>query len=206
MKVRIAITGTLSKPRGQIIELIETRTNAVYDSKVAAWTDYLVASRKDSAKAQAATERGVLVLTEAELLAYIEAGHIPPRLAYPRAEMRNPEEAKAFFQKVSLLLSFVPVDALHAGEWDITWSEVLNPPRTVVLDYEGFDGARSHRTAVISQRGKRSDGAVYWGITDSEGFKMFREDRIVDFRLADVASDSQMPIRRDPKMHTQWAF
>jgi len=197
MKVRIAITGTLSKPRKDIIELIQTKTNAAYHSSVDPTTDYLVANRKDTAKARTALECGVKILTEAELLAYIEAGHIPPRLAYRRTDLRNPEECNAFSQKIKVLLPFAPAEA-QQGEWDITWAEALSPPRTVVLEYEDFDGTRSSRIAVISQRGKRPDGAVYWGLTDSEGFKTFREDRIVDFGLADGANSLQPPIVRDP--------
>ena len=104
MKVRVAITGTLSKPRKQIIELIRTKTNAVYTQSVDKGTDYLVAVRKDTSKAQAAAELGVGILTEAELFSYIDAGHIPPRLAYRQTDLRNPEECKAFSQKIDLLL------------------------------------------------------------------------------------------------------
>ena len=39
MKVRVSITGTLSKPRKEIIELIETKTNAVYYCSVDPTTD-----------------------------------------------------------------------------------------------------------------------------------------------------------------------
>jgi hypothetical protein len=197
MKVRVAITGTLSRPRKEIIQLIQTKTNAVYHSSVDPTTDYLVASRRDTAKAQAASECGVEVLTEAELFGYIEAGHIPPRLAYRQADLRNPEESKAFLQKITRLLPFVPAEPKR-GEWDIVWSEILDPSLTVALEYEDFDGTHSERTATVSQRGKRPDGTLYWGATDDERFKTFREDRIVDFRLADGVSCLQKPILRQP--------
>jgi DNA ligase (NAD+) len=66
------ITGTLSKPRGAIQELIESHGGKV-SSSISKQTDYLVAGDAAGSKLDKANSLGVTVLNEAELTKLIES-------------------------------------------------------------------------------------------------------------------------------------
>jgi DNA ligase (NAD+) len=66
------ITGTLSKPRGVIQELIESHGGKV-SSSISKQTDYLVAGDAAGSKLDKANSLGVTVLNEAELTKLIES-------------------------------------------------------------------------------------------------------------------------------------
>ncbi len=183
MRVRVAITGTLSRPRKEIAHLIETKTNAVLTEEVNQDTDYLVASRTGTDKARAAAEAAIPVISEQQLMCYIEAGHIPPRLSYRATELRNPSEWDAFYRKVSVLLPFTPMSSMEFGESGIQWTHELKPAVRVLLDYEDFEGIRTRRVVVVERKGRSTATAKYWGAYDGSRLKTFREDRIVDFEL-----------------------
>ena len=58
VKVKVAITGTLSMPRSEVIKLIEEHTNAQFSPSVSYDTGYLVAARFDTEKARRAANWG----------------------------------------------------------------------------------------------------------------------------------------------------
>ena len=64
-------------PRKSAAELIETHTNAKYADSVTYDVNYLVASRFDTIKARKAAKIGVAVISEAELMDYIQKGAFP---------------------------------------------------------------------------------------------------------------------------------
>jgi hypothetical protein len=75
--LHIAITGTLSMPRIEAATLIDSTSNARFHSDVTFETNYLVAAIFDSGKARKAAKIGVSIITEAEMMEYIQAGSFP---------------------------------------------------------------------------------------------------------------------------------
>jgi hypothetical protein len=103
MRVRVAITGTLSRPRKEFVSLIETKTNAAYTETVDLQTDYLVSARRDTNKAKAAAKLGVTLLSESEMMSFIDTGHFPPRLPRRQSDLRNPEELASFCYEIETM-------------------------------------------------------------------------------------------------------
>ena len=73
--VLVAITGTLSIPRSEAVALIESRTNARFSPEVTYHANYLVAARFDTNKAHRAAALGIVIISEADMLGYIEKGY-----------------------------------------------------------------------------------------------------------------------------------
>src|ERR1035438_10871848 len=89
MTVKVAITGVLSIPRKSAAELIETRTNARFADSVTYDVNYLVASRFDSNKARKAAKIGVAIISEVDLMNYIQKGEFPENQKPVRSEERR---------------------------------------------------------------------------------------------------------------------
>src|SRR5579871_832417 len=77
MAVKVAITGALSKTREEIVQSIESATNAQFSRGVTYDTDYLVASRFDTNKAKRAAKLGITVISESEMWKFISKGAFP---------------------------------------------------------------------------------------------------------------------------------
>ncbi len=154
--MKIAITGTLSIPRNKAIELIESRTNATFSEHVTYDTNYLVAARFDTNKAHRAAEIGVSVISERDMMEFVNEGAFP--------ENRLPDRPK--YPHVSRFP-------------DIIWAETYDPEQVVLLEYQDADGIVSLRYVAITCRGTGSNGMEYIGGYDAERFKCFRLDRIM---------------------------
>ena len=76
--LHVAITGTLSMPRKEAAELINSTSNARFHPDVTYDTNYLVAARFDSNKAKKAAQLGVRIITEQEMHGYVAAGRFAP--------------------------------------------------------------------------------------------------------------------------------
>jgi len=147
----VAITGTLSRPREELVDLINGTSNARFVTKVAGDTDYLVASRFDTVKAHNAARFGTTVIPEPELLSYIAAGEFPVR------KHRN----------------------THAMNWpEITWTEIVDNPAAHFLKYSGGDGETTERFVVITRYGTSQSGIEYFEGFDGIRMKTFRQDRV----------------------------
>src|SRR5258708_10678361 len=77
MGVKVSITGTLSMPRKAAVQLMESRTNARFNREVTYDVNYLVAARFDTDKARRAAQLGVTVISEGEMLDFIQQGAFP---------------------------------------------------------------------------------------------------------------------------------
>src|SRR5712671_1521534 len=75
--VLVAITGTLSMARSEAVALIESRTNARFSPDVTYHTNYLVAARFDTNKAHRAAALGIVIISETDMLGYVEKGLFP---------------------------------------------------------------------------------------------------------------------------------
>ena len=153
--MKVAITGTLSIPRGEAIKLIESRTNAAFSPHVTYDTNYLVAARFDTNKARRAAEIGVTVISEHDMMEFVEQGAFPAN--------KLPERPK--YPHVS-----------HFP--DMTWTEAYEPERIVLLEYQDAEGVVSQRYVAVCCKGIGSNGVEYIGGYDAERFKIFRVDRI----------------------------
>lgn len=154
--MKIAITGTLSMPRNEAVKLIESRTNATFSPSVTYETNYLVAARFDTNKARKAAEIGVTVISERDMLEFIEAG------AFPQNKL--PDR---------------PTHIHRSNFPEITWHELYDPEHIVLLEYQDADGASSLRYVAVACKGIGSNGVEYLGGYDAERFKTFRVDRIL---------------------------
>jgi hypothetical protein len=154
--MRIAITGTLSMPRKEAIDLIESRTSAEFSEHVTFDTNYLVAARFDTNKARRAAKIGVSVISESDFVQFVAEGAFPPN--------RLPDRPKYVRE------SHLP---------DITWEELFDPEVTVLMHYRDADGVESHRFVTMTCKGFGDNGVEYIGGFDAERFKTFRRERIV---------------------------
>jgi BRCA1-like protein len=156
MAVRVAITGALSMPRKSAAELIETHTNAKFADSVTYDVNYLVASRFDTNKARKAAKIGVTVISEAELIDFIQKGEFPKSEKPVRPDFHDPFR----------------VD-------EITWTEEIQPERVCFLEYSDNEGVATQRFVRLCCKGRGSNGHDYLGAFDNERFKTFRTDRVV---------------------------
>lgn len=155
MAVKVAITGALSMPRKSAAELIETHTNAKFADSVTYDVNYLVASRFDTIKARKAAKIGVAVISEAELMDYIQKGAFPENQKPLRPEFHN----------------------LFRTD-EITWTEKIQPER-LFLEYSDNEGVVTQRFIWLCCKGRGSNGHEYLGAFDNETFKTFRTDRVL---------------------------
>jgi hypothetical protein len=150
--VHVAITGTLSRPRHEIVALIESKTNARFSEHVTYETNYLVASRFDTIKARRAAKLGVKVVTERDMMGCIEPTPLP----------------------VKPPLNWHPVD-LDAIEYETI--EQFAQPRVYYLKYKNSGGEESERFILAMERVK-SGSHEYLAGYDHDCYKTFRLDRI----------------------------
>jgi hypothetical protein len=156
MTVKVAITGALSIPRKSAAELIEARTNAKFADSVTYDVNYLVAARFDTNKARKAAKIGVAIISEAELMDYIQKGVFPESQKPVRPEFHDPFR----------------VD-------EIVWTEEIHPERVCFLEYTDDEGVETQRFIRTCCRGRGSNGYDYLGAFDNERFKTFRTDRVL---------------------------
>ena len=171
--VHVAITGTLSRPRHEIVALIESKTNARFSEHVTYETNYLVASRFDTIKARRAAKLGVKVLTEQDMMGFIERGHFEPT----PLPVKPPSNWR-------------PID-LDAIEYETI--EQFPQPRVYYLKYRDSEGRESERFILAMERVK-SGSHEYLAGYDHECYKTFRLDRIEkmeDLGTVDTASAGQ---------------
>jgi hypothetical protein len=155
--MNVAITGTLSIPRSEAVNLIETRTNAKFAPRVAYDTNYLVAARFDTIKARRAAEIGVTVISEQDMMEFVEQGRFP--------ENKLPDRPK------HVAHPHVPAE--------IKWIETYHPERVVFMEYQDFQGLVTQRYVALTCKGIGANRAEYIGGYDAERFKTFRVDRIM---------------------------
>ena len=156
MVVKVAITGTLSMPRKSAADIIETRTHAHFADSVTYDVNYLVAERLDTNKARKAAKIGVAVISEAEMMGFIQRGEFP----------ENPKPVRPEFH-----------DPFRVDE--IVWTEEIHPERVCFLEYSDNEGVATQRFIRLSCKGRGSNGHNYLGAFDNEGFKTFRADRVL---------------------------
>lgn len=154
--MKVAITGTLSMPRREAVQLIESMTGATFSEHVTYDTNYLVAARFDTNKARRAAALGVTVISESDFIGFVEQGSFPPN--------RVPERPKRPHEN-------------HFPE--ITWTDVFDPEPTVLMTYRDTDGVASQRFVTLTCRGAGSNCVEYIGGYDAERFKTFRTDRVI---------------------------
>jgi hypothetical protein len=154
-KVKVAITGTLSMPRSEVIKLIEQHTNAQFSPSVSSDTGYLVAARFDTEKARRAAKLGTTVINEGEMLGFVTQGAFP---IIPLADRKR------------------PCNFPH-----INWTNMLDHDTAYFLRYSDHDGILSERFLFFAWEGIGDDGTRYVGGFDVERFKTFRVDRIEVF-------------------------
>ena len=155
LRIKVAITGTLSKPRKEIVRLMEDRSNAEFSPDVTYDTNYLVAARFDTNKAKRAAQIGVTVTSESEMMKFIGNG------AFPENQ--------------------TPVRPTHIPDFrtdEITWEEQFTP-ELCFLEYCDNEGQVTQRFVHLTCKGTGSNGHKYLGAYDSERFKTFRIDRIL---------------------------
>jgi len=170
MPIKVSITGTLSMPRKEAVQQIESRTNAQFSRDVTYDVNYLVAARFDTNKAKRAVQIGVTVISEAEMLECIQKGAFP-------------ENGKP-----------LRPDVPHFLENDVVWTVEFNPARLCFLEYSDAEGAVSQRFVRLCCKGRGSNGYDYLGAFDDERFKTFRTDRVV--KLEELSAD---PVARVEK-------
>jgi hypothetical protein len=156
MSVRVAITGTLSRPRKEIVEQINATSNGEFAPSVTYDTNYLVASRFDTEKAKTAAQIGVTVISEKELMEFIQQGSFPQN----RTPIRPPRPAPDFRTD------------------EIKWKERYAPERLCFLEYCDNEGTVTQRFVLLSRKGIGSNGHEYLGAFDHEVFKTFRAARV----------------------------
>jgi hypothetical protein len=156
MRIKVAITGTLSKPRKEIAALINACSNAEWVASVTYDTNYLVASRFDTGKAKHAAQIGVTVITESEMMEYIHGGSFPPNQRPTRPPQRMPD---------------FKTD-------EIVWTETYDPKPFRLLEYCDNGGVITERFVFLAGKGVGSNGHEYLGAFDGEKFKTFRADRV----------------------------
>jgi hypothetical protein len=158
--VLVAITGTLSMPRSQAVALIESRTNARFSPDVTYHTNYLVAARFDTNKAHRAAALGIVIISEADMLGYVEKGPFPAT--------RLPDRPK------------------HTSHFpEIEWKELFHPEKIAFMEYQDGGGLVTSRYVMITCKGD-SGGNEYYGGYDAECFKTFRTERIL--RLEEISA------------------
>lgn len=151
--VLIAITGTLSMPRSEAVALIESRTNARFSPDVTYHNNYLVAARFDTNKARRAAALGIVIISEVDMLGYVEKGLFPTT--------RLPDRPK------------------HTNHFpEIEWKELFHPEKIAFIEYQDGGGLITSRYVMITCKGN-SGGNEYYGAYDAECFKTFRTDRIL---------------------------
>ena len=169
MPIKVAITGTLSKPRKEIVRLIEDRSNAQFSEDVTYDTNYLVAARFDTNKAKRAAEIGVTVISESEMMVFIEGGVFPENQTHMR-----------------------PTHIPDVKTDEITWEERFTP-ELCFLEYCDNEGQVTQRFVHLVCKGTGSNGHKYLGAYDSERFKTFRIDRIQKIQELTQAVSSVAP-------------
>jgi hypothetical protein len=151
--LHVAITGTLSMPRKEAAALIDSTSNARFHAEVTYETNYLVAALFDSGKARKAAKIGVSIITEAEMMEYIQAGRFP--------DNKTPEKPH------------------HVNNFpDIVWNKTYQEPIPYYVEYEDGNGIVTQRYILVTSEGQASNGNDYIGAYDGEWFKTFRRDRL----------------------------
>lgn len=118
--------------------------------------NYLVASAFDTIKARKAAKIGVAIISEAELMNYIQKGEFPENQKPLRPEFHDPFR----------------VD-------EIVWREEIRPERLCFLEYSDSQNVVTQRFIRLSCKGLGTNGRNYLGAFDNEGFKTFRADRVL---------------------------
>ena len=155
--ILVAITGTLSMPRKEAVALIEARTSARFSPEVTYHTSYLVAARFDTNKARKAAGLRIAIISESDMMRYVEAGSFPP--------VRLPDRPK------------------HTGHFPhITWTETFHPERIAFIEYQDATGFVSSRYVMITCKGGDGNNE-YYGAYDAECFKTYRLDRITKLNI-----------------------
>ena len=156
--MKVAITGKLENmERKEAADLINTRTNAEWVKSVTYETNYLVATLFDSGKAKKAAKIGVAVISEQEMLQFIEEGHFP--------EIDTPEMQ----------------ERVWAGGGDnLNWVDVPeNEQKLVILDYVDADGViTEERLVQIVKKAVAPNGKEYIGGMFGSAFRTFRQDGV----------------------------
>jgi hypothetical protein len=151
--LRVAITGTLSMPRKEAAALIDSTSNARFHPEVTCDTNYLVAALFDTGKARKAAKLGVTIISEAEMMQYIQAGAFP--------ENKTPTKPPR--------VSNFP---------DISWTKRHSPGLPCYIEYEDNEALFTQQYVHVTCEGRGSNGNDYVGAYDREWFKTFRRDRL----------------------------
>lgn len=156
-RMTVAITGALSEPRAQIAIKINSTRNARFVERVFLDTDYLVATRVDTAKARTAAQNGTVILSEQQLAQYLSAGE------FPHHQRRHTHSSFNF------------------DESEIQWEDTCDPPIRYRLAYADSEGEYSERIIEVTHlAGKHPNGHEYLAAFDEGELKTFRKDRILE--------------------------
>lgn len=149
----VSITGTLSIPRKEAADLIDSTSNARFHADVTSQTNYLVATLFGSSKARKAARWGTAIITEAEMMEFVRAGAFP--------DNRLPDRPP------------------HASNFpEIQWTQDDGRGFPYFIEYEGSDGVVTQRYIWLKKEGRATNGQDYIGAYDGVWFKTFRRDRI----------------------------
>lgn len=155
--LHVAITGTLSMPRKEAAALIDSTSNARFHPDVTYETNYLVAAIFDSGKARKAAKLGVSIITEAEMMGYVQAGSFPENKTAER-----PAHVNNFPESI--------------------WNKKYSTPMPYFIEYEDGSGIVTQKYILVTSEGRASNGNDYIGAYDGEWFKTFRRDRLRKIR------------------------
>ena len=147
----------MSRPRHELVALIESGTNARFSERVTYRTNYLVASRFDTHKAKHAAKLGVRIINEQEMMRFIEQGHFAPA----PLPVKPPS-------------NWHPID-LDALEYETI--EQFTQPHVYYLKYRNSAGEESERFILAMERVKGGSHEYLAGY-DHECYKTFRLGRV----------------------------
>jgi hypothetical protein len=116
-------------------------------------TNYLVAGRFDSGKARKAAEIGVAIISEAEMMAYVNAGRFTE--------------------------NDTPTRPPHINNFpNVRWTKEHWPGLPYYIEYESSYGVVTPRYVLVTCEGRGDNGQDYVGAFDGDWFKTFRRDRM----------------------------
>jgi hypothetical protein len=161
--INIAITGTLSKPRAMVAELIDATENGHFVEWVTYETHYLVCAKADSLKAKKAARLGTAVIHEDELNEYLMLGRFPSTKLPERPERHNnfPE---------------------------IEWTDKASPEFYLLTYRDARENTTIRKVWITSIGYSVEDPTTRWmGGYDSPQFKTWRADRIIELEVLPVS-------------------
>ena len=176
MSIIVSITGKLeSMERKEAAKLIETKTNAVFKRDITYDTNYLIATEFNTSKAKKAAAIGVAIISEKDMLRYIDKGKFPVN-SKPTRPVRD-------------------YSYLFNWEKNIKFYDLLKP---IIIHFTYVDSKKekSERMLQVNAVGKYDDRFYFAGFCEDE-YKTFRSDRML---IHDMFDKKNNKIKFDPEI------